>query len=704
MASHRSIPLKISSNSNYFGRSGRPTDAPKPQSRPPRMAGFEVKSPAAPTNQGLRAAGVPHGLGQWSPSPSVARELLARRRSGPGRLSHGHAERNASTAPLRIGGLAAPHHKRVRLLDEPQELPPAAPPRGLAAAAREEPAQRPPCGKLVISFPAGVASSRLLSARRPQHGKKSRASGAAPKLTERTATGLLMLQWKPDSAESGSSPALSAPETPGPSPDVAARVSDYSECAQGPHMTTAAADAPAVALPTPPPPQPAAPTPPSSLVGQMNPTSVLPQPSVPLQAVLVERDASSPTDKFYHPTATAQCAVLPPADDPVEARRQKRAGVSTAPRTVPVLSVGTTRSKPSRSKGGKHASVCPGPWASALDNMPEAIPGVNKRVKNGTSHVRVSHADHSAVEKNRAARALVAILPYSTAKFILRDPDHVVAARPAADTAERLVEAIEAFGLGSINNAYSAYGSLVSWVATHMPETTEIHGSVVSDYMKAAPPSQTALDSLSWLADRCGVDLPTRAPVCRRFKRPPASTEHDKESVSFAVLLGLCALALDHPSPHVRGQAAGFYALAKLALRFEQSRACAVNSFVARSCGGVLRTFISISLLSDKHPDPSKMRPRPRWAVIDDLHLNKEEVTTDAVRLALVNMLTGAEDVKCLILETDSKTGDPSSASKWVMSPLEEPSRVDASIHGLMKLIGAPPEAYMVIHGHSFKR
>ena len=117
-----------------------------------------------------------------------------------------------------------------------------------------------------------------------------------------------------------------------------------------------------------------------------------------------------------------------------------------------------------------------------------------------------------------------------------------------------------------------------------------------------------------------------------------------------------------------------------------------------------MRTFISISLLSDKHPDPSKMRPRPRWAVIDDLHLNKEEVTTDAVRLALVNMLTGAEDVKCLILETDSKTGDPSSASKWVMSPLEEPSRVDASIHGLMKLIGAPPEAYMVIHGHSFKR
>jgi hypothetical protein len=74
------------------------------------------------------------------------------------------------------------------------------------------------------------------------------------------------------------------------------------------------------------------------------------------------------------------------------------------------------------------------------------------------------------------------------------------------------------------------------------------------------------------------------------------------------------------------------------------------------------------------------------------------------VRRALVEMLTGAEDVKCLILETNSKSGDPTTSTGWVMSPLEDTSRVDSSIRGLVKLMGAPPEAYDVLHGHSFKR
>jgi hypothetical protein len=336
--------------------------------------------------------------------------------------------------------------------------------------------------------------------------------------------------------------------------------------------------------------------------------------------------------------------------------------------------------------------------------MPKGIPGVNARVKAGASHVRISHSDKAANERERAARALVAILPYSSAHFILRDPEHVVAARPRADTAERLVQAIESFGVGSIANAYSAYGTLLNWVAVNRPEVTEIYGSVVSDYMRAKPPSQTALDSLAWLADRCGIDLPVRAAVCRAFKRPAPASEHVKESISFGILIGLCALAQDHPSPHVRGQAAGFYTLAKLALRFEQSRACVVNSFIERVCAGVMRTFIQVSVLRDKHPDPSKQRPRPRWAVIDDLHLDASTGSTDSVRLALTNMLTGAEAVQCLILETDSKTGDPSTATTWVMSPLEDASRVDASLRGLVRLMGAPPEVCSVLHGHSFKR
>ena len=52
---------------------------------------------------------------------------------------------------------------------------------------------------------------------------------------------------------------------------------------------------------------------------------MLPQPTVPLQAALVARDASSRPDTFYHSTAAAQCAVLPVGLDPVEARQKRRA-------------------------------------------------------------------------------------------------------------------------------------------------------------------------------------------------------------------------------------------------------------------------------------------------------------------------------------------------------------------------------------------
>ena len=91
------------------------------------------------------------------------------------------------------------------------------------------------------------------------------------------------------------------------------------------HTTPASADATAAAMPQPPTPTPAATPSPPSLDGQVDPSCVLPQPTVPLQAALVARDASSRPDTFYHSTAAAQCAVLPVGLDPVEARQKRRA-------------------------------------------------------------------------------------------------------------------------------------------------------------------------------------------------------------------------------------------------------------------------------------------------------------------------------------------------------------------------------------------
>ena len=260
MANHQFQPLKIFPNSNIFGPLGRSTGAPRRQSRPPQAAGFEAGSPAAPSAQSLQVAAGPHGLGQWSPSPGVARDLMARRFTGPGRQSLGNAARMTSFAPLQFGGCSAPLHKKVRLLDEPHRLAAGVVPLGIANTTLDEPKRKVSSGKLVISFPVGVSASNRLSARRPQHAKKSRAAGATAALTERPVTDLLLLEWNRAPCEPGVSPAPSAPETPGLSPNDGARVDDVTASAQEPHTTTAAADASAVALPTAPTPQPAATT------------------------------------------------------------------------------------------------------------------------------------------------------------------------------------------------------------------------------------------------------------------------------------------------------------------------------------------------------------------------------------------------------------------------------------------------------------
>ena len=305
MASQRFHTLKIYSNSNIFCQSKRSTEAHKGQSRPPYTAGFEVESPAAPRASGLQSAVGAHTLGQWSPSPSVVRELMDRRGARPAQSSLGCAARSAKFAPLRFEGRDEPQHKKLRLADEPHRPAAAALSFGQTHswAQDDESVQRPSTGKLRITFPTGINASKRLSARRPQHGRKPRVAGAADMVMGPVRPDLLRLQWHPNSSEPGVSPAPSAPETPDPTPRDVAHVDVAPASAQEPEFTTAADDAMAVALPTPPTHQPAATTFPSGPSGLMDPTSVLPQSTVPLQAVLAARDASSLPDTFYHPTA-----------------------------------------------------------------------------------------------------------------------------------------------------------------------------------------------------------------------------------------------------------------------------------------------------------------------------------------------------------------------------------------------------------------
>ena len=69
-------------------------------------------------------------------------------------------------------------------------------------------------------------------------------------------------------------------------------------------------------------------------------------------------------------------------------------------------------------------------------------------------------------------------------------------------------------------------------------------------------------------------------------------------------------------------------------------------------------------------------------------------------------MLAGAEAARCILLDTDSRSGDPSEATRWCLAPIEDAARQDASLHGLLRLppIGMPPDVAASFHGHSAKR
>ena len=206
------------------------------------------------------------------------------------------------------------------------------------------------------------------------------------------------------------------------------------------------------------------------------------------------------------------------------------------------------------------------------------------------------------------------------------------------------------------------------------------------------------MDSVQWLRDWAGVDLPARAPVSRPFRRTPPDSSLDKESFSLLVVLLLERLAASHPCPRTRGQAAGWAFLARSALRGEQSKSCFINAIFPHTYRERTFTIVSGAVRRDKHPDPSKRRPRPFWAVVDSI------LHGDAVRRALVDSLAGAEAVGCILRDTDSPNGDPTRSTVWLSAPLSSPARMDASLHAVLRAAGVPPDVAARIHSHGCKR
>ncbi|KAL1496473.1 hypothetical protein AB1Y20_016427 [Prymnesium parvum] len=386
----------------------------------------------------------------------------------------------------------------------------------------------------------------------------------------------------------------------------------------------------------------------------------------------------------------------------VHAPSSRREGLPTAPAASCCLPASSCELPPAmRGKGAKHARLCAGPWASALSSMPPMPLTGAKRAQAGLADVPLSSSDISAVRRERAARALASILPWAAAGFVLGDSPEMVASRSASETTKRLVSALSAYGVSSTEAAYSALGRLMSWVILHHPEATSIEGSHLSDFLAAERPSATTLTALAWPRDHCGLAIPARGPVCRPYRCRPPVAQHSKESLSIGAVVSLEHIAANHPSEWVRGQAAGWSVLSRLALRLEQAQSCVINAFVSHSYDGEEFTIAVGAVRHDKHPNPSKRRPRPIWGVIDDL-----DHSTGRIREALLAMLSGVEASQFLLRDTDSPDGDPTKATTWVSAPLRGSPRTDASLQALLRL---PPaslssEEAGQFHGHSAKR
>ena len=399
-------------------------------------------------------------------------------------------------------------------------------------------------------------------------------------------------------------------------------------------------------------------------------------------------------------SATVSVGVLPLGSG--RAQRGRRAAVDSRP-PVPVA-VGAPLPSRFRGKGAAHANACAGPWASALEAMPPPPLTGAKRARAGLADVDLPQRDVKRLARERSARALVAILPRSVAEFILHDPPDAIAARSDADNAERLVEAVSSYGHTAVDKAAGALGRLLTDVRRRHPTAPVVLGSHVRDFMSGldAHSRHTVSTGLTWLRDHLGCDLPVRAPVMRPYRRGTSTgsaTSRSKAPFTLEIVLGLEEIAATHHSPFVRGHAAGWHALALFLLRQEQGRAMAVNAILDHSYDGESFSVVVAAVEADKNPNPENVRPRPAWAILDGL------LRPGAVLAALRAMLSGHESVMTLLLDTDSPSGDPLEATRWVRSPVPA-HRDDASIQALLRLppISMTAAEAAVFHGHSPKR
>ena len=178
-----------------------------------------------------------------------------------------------------------------------------------------------------------------------------------------------------------------------------------------------------------------------------------------------------------------------------------------------------------------------------------------KRAAAGLADVLLTADEITRTKRERAARALVSLLPFGSAAFVLQDPPESIPSRPAVEVAEAMVRILSGFGASQLESAYSFLGRLLSWAAQRHPSAATLIGSTVTEFLDSSRPSAANTTAMIWLRDRCGVALPARGPACKPFRRMPSLKSNDKESLSVLDVRMLEHVASSHPQPFVSSAA-----------------------------------------------------------------------------------------------------------------------------------------------------
>lgn len=316
----------------------------------------------------------------------------------------------------------------------------------------------------------------------------------------------------------------------------------------------------------------------------------------------------------------------------------------------------------------------------------------------------------AALDRRVEAAKLARLLPEAAVARTLGLTAPALRARPAATSAGDIVSMLVPWGVTSLSRATSTYARFIVWLREerNMTHADEVPGCdsnafVVwvgrtakdaaatrksgrtepnprADKRDGSTAEQTAREGLEFMEKNLSIRLGTTTRVFTAGKaaftqgRPPEPSE----SLSVRMMAGLERLAEDtNASEFVRAQSGAFVFMGLGTLRLAQANDCARDL-------GAQQGFVRCVTGQTKHPNHKKQAPGLFF-------VPKRGVTgSEGWLQAMTDGLAGVEDECFVLRDTDSKDGNPTTATKWQALPCTG-TRAEAALQGVLQAAGFDP-------------